>query len=74
MNKNLPVIKQNNQVALTKSRKLLGVIDKILANKITLPEKVDWIYRLWKWADEYDIDLPKERDQLIQLTKLDISK
>jgi len=40
-----------------------------LANK-NLP--TIWMQRLWKWADNNDISLPRDRDKLIGLKKLDL--
>ena len=32
----------------------------------------NWMQRLWKWADNNDISLPRDRDKLIGLKKLDL--
>ena len=32
----------------------------------------NWMQRLWKWADNNDISLPRDRDKLIGLKKLNL--
>ncbi len=47
---------------------------KILAKKSELAiEGEDWMQRLWDWADENEIDLPRNKKELIRLSKLRIT-
>lgn len=51
MNKNLTTTNQNAKLALNKSKNLLNVTQTILEK-----EDYKWIEKLWKWADENEID------------------
>ena len=37
-------------------------------------ENDSWIEKLLEWANENDISLPKKKDELLNLTELDLSK
>ena len=72
VNKNLPTIKQSTEVALSRANTLMDMADKILAKQSTDLVDESWMDRLWKWADDNDISLPRDRDKLIGLKKLDL--
>ena len=36
-------------------------------------ENDSWIEKLWEWADENNIELPKDKDELLNLKELDLS-
>jgi hypothetical protein len=65
MNKNLPIIKKNTELTLSKTKSLINVTSKILSNKKRFEGLIEkennalvddsWIDRLWDWADENDV-------------------
>ena len=54
MKKNLPTIKQDTKVILSKTKSIIGITNKVLNNKLELDDK-SWMQRLWDWADENEI-------------------
>lgn len=72
MNKNLTVINQSTEVALSRANTLMDMTDKILAEKST----EDWMEMLWKWAEDNHIsneNLPRDKEGLVNLTDLNLS-
>ena len=68
MRTNLITTSQNAKIALSKSRKLLD-----LTNKILEKEDDEWLERLWKWADENSIsakDIPRDKKNLLKIKSL----
>jgi hypothetical protein len=68
------VVKQSSEIALEKTKTLIDITRRILTHRNTL-EVIDknWMYKLWAWADENNIDnkkIPREIGQLTQLTTL----
>jgi len=55
MAKKLPTPTQNSKVVLNRARKLINITNKILSKENRKDQDDNWIYRLWKWADENGI-------------------
>lgn len=84
MNNNFPTIRQNADIILSKTKRLMGIGNKILAKKSELSQNDDnWMERLWAWADENDVPdlqwwddegswsgLPRDKNKLLLLTEL----
>ena len=64
---------KNSEVALSKTKNLLKFIKNILTKKNSNDlEDYSWIEKLWEWADKSNIKLPKDKNELLNLTKLDL--
>jgi len=74
MNKNLPNIRENSAITLSKTKDLMSITNKILAKKGELALTDDsWMQRLWDWADKNDLDeydIPRNKEDLVNLTLL----
>ena len=55
MSKDL-VVKQDTKAALLKTKNLISITNKILNNKLPVIDNDEWIQKLWKWADKFNID------------------
>ena len=88
MKKNLPIVKQNSKVVITKTKNLMGITNKVLNNKLDLGDDA-WIQRLWGWADVNHIPvfgwintmgmgywggLPRSKKELMNLTELNLER
>ena len=72
MKKNLPIVKQDSKVILSKTKSLMGITSKILSDKLIL-DNDNWMQRLWDWAEDNSISnssLPYSREKLLILTEL----
>ena len=85
MKKNLPIVKQNSQVILSKTKNLMGITNKIFSDKI-IADDDSWMQRLWDWADEFGIPelylkevseslagFPRDKVELLDLKSLELS-
>jgi len=76
MNKNLPTIRENSAITLSKTKDLMSITNKILAKKGELAITDDsWMQRLWDWADKNNIkerEIPRNKKDLVNLTKLSL--
>jgi Leucine-rich repeat (LRR) protein len=71
-------VRKNSTNALKETTKLIKLTKAILSpqTKPSIPDKNDWCYRLWKWADELCIshqDIPRNFNALIDLKSLKLS-
>lgn len=86
MNNNLTTINQSSKLVLTKSKKLLNVTNKILANKKKNEQiAYSWIDKLWKWADDNNVPdlragynnilegIPRIESDLLSINTLNLS-
>jgi Leucine-rich repeat (LRR) protein len=77
MNKNLPTIRENSAITLSKTKDLMSITNKILAKKGELALTDDsWMQRLWDWADENNINeekIPRNKEDLVNMTGLYLS-
>jgi Leucine-rich repeat (LRR) protein len=71
-------VRKNSVNALKETTKLITITKTILSpqTKPAIPDKYDWCYRLWNWADELCIshqDIPRNLNALIDLQSLKLS-
>lgn len=70
---NLPVVKQNTDLALSNANMLMDVANKILSEKSTELVDESWMQRLWDWADGIKLasrHLPRSKERLCKMERL----
>jgi len=78
MKKNLIASNKNSSIALARTKNLLNITNKLLANSNSELVDDSWIERLWKWADENDIPdselrgIPRCKKKLVSLENLNL--
>ena len=81
---NTNIVKRNNstELAIEGSRNLLSLTNTILNSALIARKSSQsitdesWMQEIWAWADKFeihDLQVPRDREKLLQLTSLDIS-